>query len=333
MIAINRCIYNGYSSKDFDLLCDLAFDGDSGETSTYLSREAIASENYKGDFKRVHNYKYDDVFTPQITFIKEDFGDFSLDEQRKVLRWLTSKSTPSFLTVYYDDSEVITYEILGGFTEIETYKLGNGRTVGIIATFESISPYVFSALKTITKDVSNPPDVPDESSDIKYNEIKIDINSDEPESFIYPRITIQQDHATSVVTIDHAILEENKKDMVTNTVYFDKYGGWYYWIDTNGYYNENRDNESGFDTTSVAIKNVHKGQEYASTVANNIKGEKIIIDGANKLVSSSRTNGRIFGDDFTWHWIPLGQGENAITVIGNCTVTIEYREPIKCGEF
>ena len=323
MIAINRCVYNGFSSKDFDLLCDVAFDSDSGETSTYLSREAIASENYKGDFKRVHNYKYDDVFAPQITFIKEDFGNFSLEEQRKVLRWLTSKNTASFLTVYYDDSEVITYEILGGFTEIETYKLANGRTVGIIATFESVSPYVFSNLKTITKNVSNPSD----------NTITIDINSDEPESFLYPKIIVQQDYITSVVEIGHAITDSNKNELILNTVYHYEEGGRYYWIDTNGVLHNENSNTSGINTTSVVIKNIHQGQEYSSIVTNNIKNERVIIDGANKIISSSRTNNRIFGNDFSWDWIPLVQGENTITVIGNCTVTIEYREPIKCGEF
>ena len=331
MIAINRCIYNGCSSKNFDLLCDLAFDGDSGETSTYLSREAVASESYNGTFKRVHNYKYDDVFTTQITFIKEDFKDFTFEEQRKVLRWLTSKNTASFLTVYYDDSEVITYEILGGFTEIETYKLGNGRTVGIIATFESVSPYAFSSLKKIEKNVSTPI-YNGTVLDTSYNTIDIDINSDEPESFIYPRITIQQDSKTPVVEIGHAMTRDNKSELIINTVYHYELGKEYYWLYANEFY-QSQSNTSGFETTSAVIKNVHNGQEYITTVANNIKGEKVVIDGANQVVSSSRSNGRIFGNDFSWDWIPLGQGENKITVVGNCTVTIEYREPIKCGEF
>lgn len=330
MIAINRCRYNGVSSKDFDLLCDLTFDGDSGETSTYLSREAIASESYRGDFKRVHNYKYDDVFTTQITFIKEDFKDFTFEEQRKVLRWLTSKNTASFLEVYYDDSNVKAYEILGGFTEIETYKLGNGRTVGIIATFESVSPYVFSSLRKIEKDVSTPI-YNGTVLDTSYNTIDIDINSDEPELFIYPKITVKQHSDTPVVQIDHPITDNNRNELILNTVY--QYGGVYYWIDANGEPHDDTENDSGFETTSVVIQNVHNGQEYVSTVTNNILGEEVVIDGANKIISSSRDNGRTFGNSFTWSWIPLVQGKNKITIIGNCEVTIEYREPIKCGEF
>ena len=189
MISVHRLIYNSYSSKDFDLCCQLAFDSDSGETSAFLSREAVASETHRGDFKRVSSYKYSESFAPTITFIDKNFGDFDFDRQRKILKWLTSKDTASFLTVYHDDSEVVSYEILGGFTEIQTYKMGNGRVVGFTAVFESIAPWAFSSLYTISKDVSNPLD----------NKIIINLETDDPQNAVYPRITIQQDSNTNVI--------------------------------------------------------------------------------------------------------------------------------------
>jgi hypothetical protein len=67
-------------------------------------------------------------------------------------------------------------------------------------------------------------------------------------------------------------------------------------------------------------------------LTNNTSGERIIVDGANKIISSSNTK-RIFGDDFNWVWLELYDGKNEITVEGNCDITLEYRTVVKCGEY
>lgn len=302
------------------MLTCLSFDGDSGDVETYLNREAVASESYRGDFKRVQNYKYQDVLSPQITFIKEGFKDFSMDDARKVLKWLTSKDTASFLTVYHDDSEVVSYEILGAFTEINLRKAGNGRVIGITATFESISPFAFSPLKTITKDVSSPSD----------NKITINLETDDTAP-VYPRITIQQKNS-NIIAIDHAMGDTD--NWVAGSVF--KYNNNYYWVDTEGVKHTSTSNTSGFTTTSVSIRNTHTDDfsnvsVFDTLVKNNIASETVVLDGANRVVSSSST--RIFGDDFTWNWTPLYEGKNVLSFVGNCTATVEYRYPIKCGEF
>lgn len=322
MISIHRLIYNGYSSQDFDLICELSFDSDDGETSTYLSREAVASETYRGDFKRVSSYKYSEVLAPRITFIDKDFGELNLERQRRILKWLTSKDTVSFLTVYHDDSDVISYEILGAFIDIQTYKNGNGRVVGIIATFESIAPWALSPLHTITQDVSNP----------LNNKITINLKTDDFQSAVYPRITIQQGNS-NIITIDRALGDADT--WVEGTVY--KFGNTYYWIDKDGEKHTSGTNSSKFDTTSVSIRNTHTDMNdninvFDTLVKNNVMNETVVLDGANRVVSSSSTS-RIFGDDFSWNWIPLYDGDNELSFIGNCTVIIEYRTPIKCGEF
>ena len=324
MISVHRLIYNSYSSKDFDLCCQLAFDSDSGETSAFLSREAVASETHRGDFKRVSSYKYSESFAPTITFIDKNFGDFDFDRQRKILKWLTSKDTASFLTVYHDDSEVVSYEILGGFTEIQTYKMGNGRVVGFTAVFESIAPWAFSSLYTISKDVSNPLD----------NKIIINLETDDPQNAVYPRITIQQDSNTNVISIDHPMTDTDT--WVEGSVYQYIGNDRYYWIDKNGVKQTSSTNTSNFNTTSVSIRNIHtddygKVSTFDTLVKNNIKGEVVTLDGANRVVSSSST--RIFGDDFSWNWTPLYEGKNELSFVGNCIVTVEFRHPIKCGEF
>jgi hypothetical protein len=259
---------------------------------------------------------------PTLTFIKDNFEDFTMEEYRKVLRWLTSKDTASFLTVYHDDSDVISYEILGGFTEINTHKEGSGRIVGITAVFESVAPWAFSPLQTITKDVSNPSD----------NKITINLETDDVQSAVYPRITIQPGN-TNIITINHAMTDSD--DWVEGSVF--KYGNTYYWIDDKGVKHNSTTNSSGIQTTSVSVKNTHTDDYgnisvFDALVKKNGASEKVVLDGANRVVSSS-SESRIFGYDFSWDWIPLYDGNNELSFIGNCTVTIEYRTVIKCGEY
>lgn len=321
MISIHRLIYNGYSSEDFDLCCQLAFDSDNGESSSYLSREAVMSETYRGDIQRTHSYKYTETLAPTITFIDKNFGDFDLERQRKIMKWLTSKDTPSFVSIYHDDSEVISYEILGAFTECSTYKLGNGRVVGFQCVLTSVSPFAFSPLQTITKNVSSPTD----------NTITINLETDDLMP-VCPRITIQQDSTTNVISIDHAMSETD--NWVEGSVF--KYGSTYYWVDAEGVKHTSTTNSSGLQTTSVSIRNTYtddfgKVSVFHTLVKNNVKGENVVLDGANRVVSSSST--RIFGDDFSWDWLPLYEGKNELSFVGNCIVTLEYRTPIKCGDF
>jgi hypothetical protein len=322
MIALNRIEFANRSSVDFDILCDCAFDSDNGETSSFLNREAVVSENYRGTFRRIHNFKYTDVFSPKFTFVKKDFSEFSIDEVRRIQSWLTSKTNASFLTAYYDDNDVVSWEALGGWVDIQLYKIANRRTVGIVATFESATPWAFSPLYSVPKHSFN-------------NEVVINLETDEPESPIYPRITIQQSATTSVVEINRPMTDAD--NWIPGTVFH--YGNTYYWVDTNGVKHTSTSNTAGFDTTSVSIKNTVTDAQgkvvgtYNTLVQNNIKDETIVLDGANRVVSSSRPTGRIFGDDFDWQWLPLFEGTNTLSFVGNCTATIEYRHPIKCGEF
>lgn len=326
MISVNKIKYNNVSSLDFNgfnLITCLSFEGDSGDVGTFLNREAVASESYRGHFKRVHNYKYNEVLAPTFTFIKDDFADFTMEEHRTVFKWLTSKDTASFLTVYHDDSEVISYEILGGFTEINTHKLGSGRIVGITAVFESVAPWAFSPLYTIEKNVSNPAN----------NKITIDLETDDPQSAVYPRVTIRQHTDTHSILVDHAMGDTD--NWVDGSVF--KYNGTYYWVDSKGEKHTATSFTGNFNTTSVSIRNTHtddndKISVFNTLVKHNVKGEIVVLDGANRVILTSSEN-RIFGDDFSWDWIPLYEGKNELSFIGNCTVTIEYRTPIKCGEF
>jgi hypothetical protein len=371
MISPYKFKWNSLSSLNFDVLTYLSFDSDNGAAETGLGREAIISETYNGSMRRAHMYKWDESFVFQLTLIKKDFGDFSSEENRKILKWLTSRQNAGFLDIYKDDSEVIEFSALGNFVNIASYKLVNGRIVGYIIDWESLAPYAFSDLHTIEKTISSATD----------NKIMINVDTDDSQP-IYPRITIQENGA--VVQIPAGTTFSVYSDMVPNTVYYN--GTNYYWksdesalvtgdteptydwpkiqIDTaysdadeikeeTVYYYTSDQKYRWIDpytfksstsnphlaTTSVRIINKHTDlfgnpKIYSSTIVkNNRADETIVLDGANQIISSSSTK-RIFGDDFVnWAWLPLYDGKNELTIEGNCDVEISYREVRKIGEY
>lgn len=278
MISPKKITWNGMSSTSipFNITTEFSFDGDNGESETYLSREAVASESHNGSLKRASGYKWSESMSPTITIIKENFEDFTIDESRKILKWLTSRKTAGFLDIYDDkNSNAILYSILGNFTSVKQYKAGNGRVIGITATFESLAPYAFSGLQTI------------ETNGLDST-LKIIINTDDPTTPIMPKITIKFNSSI-----------EEKIDVKIQNV----------WTDTNQI--------THYETMKIT---------------NNTPMETIVVDGANKVISSSLTY-RQFGDDFEhWKWLPLYDGINAINVTGDCKVVFEYREIRKIGE-
>lgn len=322
MLSPSRITWDTFSSLDFDVLTDLSFESDNGTVETHLSREAVVSETYNG-FKKVSGYKWSDNFTFQLTLIKNNFGDFSQEENRKILKWLTSRQTVGFLNVYKDDSEVVDFAALGNFVNVSSYKLGNGRIVGYVADFESILPYALSDIHTVSQNVSSP----------ASSTFTINLETDDSMP-VYPRITIQQGNSV-VVNVNKAMGDLDI--WVPGTVYYYATDAKYYWVDADGVRHTSSTNTSDFETTSVAIRNIHTDdygnkRVFESLVKNNIRNETVVLDGANKVVSSSRSIGRVFGNSFDFNWIPLYEGKNQITVVGNCTVAFDWRSPVKVGE-
>ena len=329
MINPHRIKYNNIFSNELnipDLIMCVAMDSDNGETPSFLNREATSSESHDGRYKRIHSFKYTETFAPKFTFFKKDFSNFEMDEVRIVLKWLTSKDTTALLEAYYDDSNVVSWASIGGFVELQTYKLANNRTIAITAVWDSISPFAFSDLYTVKKTISSDTD----------NKITIDIDTDDNKP-VYPRITIT--HKGSVVRIPTGTVLTYLSDMIENTAYFN--GTTYYWKTEDStdpvYFHSSTTNPS-LSTTSVKFTNTHIDFFNQPTVLNstivknNQTTENVILDGANKIVLSNSTN-RIFGDNFNWQWLELYDGKNEITVEGNCEVTLEWREIRKVGEY
>lgn len=151
MIAAKKIKFRNQESSEFNVLTDLAFDSDNGEIETYLNRTGVASETYNGAFKRVYGYKWDDVLAPTITFIKDDYSDFTPEENERILDWLTGAESAEFMDVYKEGencSAEFAYCLLGNFVEVNQYKITNDRVIGYVAKFECVTPWAFSELKT-----------------------------------------------------------------------------------------------------------------------------------------------------------------------------------------
>lgn len=387
MISPNRIRFCGVFSNELnmpDLIMDCAFESDNSEVSTFLTREAVASESYDGRNRRISSFKYTENFAPKFSFLKKGFGDFTQDEVRALLKYLTQRDTTGLLEAYDDDSNVISWASIGNFSEIQLYKIANKRVVGVTAVWDSISPFALSDLYTITKIISNATD----------NKITINIDTDDNKP-VYPKITINHGYSNTSTAVPHSIVRvaDNKTynygstDMVENTVYYngttyywkpstaqyrmestkptaEYYANWtektvdmepkadamedktiylynskYYWIDPPFTFRSSGSAPNIGGLTSVKITNQHydflnrDSQPIEMVVKNNTDTEKIVVDGANKVLSTNRTS-RIFGDDFVdWTWLPLYDGKNEITVEGNCEVTLEWREVRKVGEY
>ena len=144
--------YLGKSSKkDFNwIVTHFSDNADSGEVDTFLSTSAVYSDSYDGTRQAFYGAKYDTVATPQITVIKQDGTDFGIDDNRKALRWLTGSKQPTWMDFYIGDE--IKYRLLGRVKSVSQYKM-DARIVGLVLTFESISPYGYSSLQTVSKNI------------------------------------------------------------------------------------------------------------------------------------------------------------------------------------
>ena len=222
--------------------------------------------------------------------------------------------------------------------------MGNGRVVGIVATFESVAPYAFSPVNSREYTFIG------HYTEGNHNNLcpfkfKIDCKTDEPSSYVYPKITILQSSVgigvkDGVVTKNGIEISDGfKDDIISDTIYYE-YSNNKFYIKTS------KDNKlilgTGVPSTatypeyntlksSIIIKNETIGTK--TQIINIPKSEQIIIDGANQIITTLTNENRIYADDFNWQWFPLQSGPNQISIIGHVnSIKFEWREPMKVGE-
>ena len=139
------------STNDFKWIIS-HFEADVGTSDTGLSTESIYTTSADGTYRNLYGTKYAGAEPIHITVIKQDGSDFSIDDNRKALKWLTGAKTDSWLDLYV--GEEIKYRMRGHVQNVLQYKM-DARIVGLTIIFESASPFAFSSVKSISKTVSS----------------------------------------------------------------------------------------------------------------------------------------------------------------------------------
>ena len=181
----NSFSYLGKNSKDdFNLMiAHFSDNADHGETDTFLSTSAVYSDSYDGTRQKFYGARYDSVAEVQITLIKQDGTDFGIVDNRNVLRWLTGSKQATWMDFYIGDE--VKYRLLGRVKTAAQYKM-DAKIVGLIVTFESVSPYGYSSPQIVSKSING------------SGTITIPCDSDELYSYVYMNTTYTNTSGTTL---------------------------------------------------------------------------------------------------------------------------------------
>lgn len=199
--------YLGQNLKDYNLMIS-HFDSDVGEVETGLATESIYTRSSDGTRRNLYGVKYSSPEPLVITVIKKNGNEFSIDETRKILRWLTGSNTDSWLDLYIGDE--VKYRLLGHIQDIKQYKM-DARIVGFVITFESASPFAYSALQHYP--------IPTEEEGSEWyilngedNVIEINNESDDLYSYVYLNTIFKNTTGSDLKIINTSIYDEVTKE-------------------------------------------------------------------------------------------------------------------------
>ena len=171
--------YLGKNSITHHNLMVAHFEPDSGEMDAFLGMEPIYTESYDGTRRIDYGAKFNSVATIKITMIKRDHSDFTENDVREYLKWLTGARTNSYLELIV--GEEVKYSFLGRVTGIYQQKM-DARTVGLSIEFSSVSPWAYSAVQREQVTVSNT---------TRTTTLTLNNPSDDLYTYVYTKLTIK----------------------------------------------------------------------------------------------------------------------------------------------
>lgn len=186
MIYHPKVEFRGRSNDDEGLVV-ATFEPDSGETDSYLSMDPVYTDSFDGTIRTDYGAKYNDVARPSVTFVYPDGEDIQPFKVRSVLKWLTGSKQSAWLNIYNIDGEPVC-SYLGRFTDVKLQKM-DARVVGIRAEFTANSPWAYSDTKTVIMKING------------TTEFKIDNNSDDLDSCVYPKVTFKNNQNNASLSI------------------------------------------------------------------------------------------------------------------------------------
>lgn len=300
----------------------VAFEPDSGFTDTFLGMDQVYEDYYDGTKRFLYGARYNNKATINVTLIKADGSDFTINDNRKVLKWLTGSRIASWLDLYQGD--IIKYSFLGTVTNAEQYKL-DGRVVGLSFEFSSITPWAYSAEQIFDRSINQALLVDDDGALLKKPDNEISVSEDG----VLCNSATPGPGACFCVNDDGILYVENIITASIDNETDDLYS--YTYLDIE-YINETCDylelrNETLNETTRVEnlqqndIIYITSKQFITAYTQDQITGE---------LVNQNR----VFGDSFNFVWPRLAPGDNRFVIegSGNGTVKFSYRYPMKVGD-
>ena len=307
--------YNGLNSaKDMGLIiAAFASDTDNGLTDTFLSMDISSDDYYDGTKRYTYNSRYNTQATVTITFVKNNGKDFSLQQVRSCLKWLTGAKTDSWLDMYNGDE--IKYSFLGRVTNVQNYKL-DARIVGLIITFTSVSPWAYSAPQVFDCSIYQLIDITEEGVLLKGGDNAVPLGTDS-EGVL--SVSYLDNNNYFNITDDGVVYIDNSYRTVIDNQSDDLYTYIYLDID---YINES--------SSFVSIRNITLGEE---TKVTSIRTNESISISAKQFIISDVPN-KIFGDTFNFVWPRLQPGLNDFIVEGDGrgSAKFTYRYPMKVGD-
>lgn len=158
--------------------------GDYADSVQSLSKELIKTEiNVIKNTSSMIGTKYSSPITFKFTLVKESGDSFSLDERRKLLRWLGSKEYKRL--DFISDENPSGWYYIGSFTQIDLRRAGSMGTVGIICTFENNSSFAYLSHSITYKDVTN-------------NMIKTLYCDNDIDGYLYPEIKVKSNQTGNI---------------------------------------------------------------------------------------------------------------------------------------
>ena len=307
--------YNGLNSaKDMGLIiAAFASDADNGLTDTFLSMDISSDDYYDGTKRYTYNSRYNTQATVTITVVKNNGKDFSLQQVRSCLKWLTGAKTDSWLDMYNGDE--IKYSFLGRVTNVQNYKL-DARIVGLIITFTSVSPWAYSAPQVFDCSIYQLIDITEEGVLLKGGDDAVPLGTDS-EGIL--SVSYLDNNNYFNITDDGVVYIDNSYRTVIDNQSDDLYTYIYLDID---YINES--------SSFVSIRNITLGEE---TKVTSIRTNESISISAKQFIISDVPN-KIFGDTFNFVWPRLQPGLNDFIVEGDGrgSAKFTYRYPMKVGD-
>lgn len=104
-----RFKYLGINSQDKNLIVANLDGGDSGESDTFLGMDPIYTDNAYGTQRLDYGAKFNNTAVIKITTIRQDGGDFSVENTRDCLKWITGSRTTSPLDLIDYTTEKFEY--------------------------------------------------------------------------------------------------------------------------------------------------------------------------------------------------------------------------------